>query len=103
MQFSQYAKGCNKLGGLVESMVKVAKRMIYGCVGRRVLDVFDFIYLLSQAVCLCNKRPIAFREALRDSGVGGELPAPITPEVLLRGHDLVTLNIITLYSPTTRT
>ena len=94
MTFQHYAKGCNELGGIVESCVKLTKRMIYGCIGKQILDVFDFIFVLAQAVCLINKRPIAFREALRDDGCINELPAPITPEVLIKGHDLVTLNIL---------
>ena len=94
MTFTQYSKGCHDLGGIVESCVKLSKRMISGCIGKQVLDVFDFMFTLSQAVCLINKRPIAFREALRDDGRSGDLPTPITPEVLLRGHDLVTLCIL---------
>ena len=58
------------------------------------LDIFDFIFILSQTTCLINKRPIAFKESLRDSETNRDLPAPITPETLLRGHDMVTLNIL---------
>ena len=94
MTFEQYPKGNHDLGGLVESCVKISKRMIYGCIGKQVLDIFDFSFTLAQATCLVNKRPIAFKESLRDSGTSGVLPAPITPECLLRGHDLVTLNIL---------
>ena len=59
-----------------------------------MLDIFDFMFMVSQAVCLVNKRPVAFSDALRESAVGANLPSPITPEMLLRGHDLVTLNIL---------
>ena len=94
MSFQHYSKGCNELGGIVESCVKLSKRMISGSIGNQVLNVFDFLFVISRAVCLLNKRPIAFREALGDDFGVGELPAPITPEVLLRGHDLLTLNIL---------
>ena len=93
MTLTQYAKGCKELGGLVESCVKLGKRCIRGCIGNQVLDIFDFTHVVCQAVCLVNKRPIAFKNALRD-GSPVELPAPITPESLLKGHDLVTLQIL---------
>ena len=94
MSFEQYPKGNHELGGMVESCVKLSKRIIRGSIGNSVLDVFEFLFVLSQAVCIANKRPISFREALRDDGTFGDLPAPITPECLLRGHDLVTLNFL---------
>ena len=91
--FSQYAKGCHDLGGLVESCVKISKRMIHGCMGKQVLSISDFQFIVCKAVCLVNKRPIAFRETLREKGLE-EIPTPITPESLLRGHDLATLHIL---------
>ena len=69
--------------------------MIYdGIIGKKVLEIFDFLFTMSQAKCLIFKRPVAFKESLRDYQVYGVLPAPITPECLLRGHDLVTVNIL---------
>ena len=94
MSFTHYSKGCHQLGGLVESCVKISKRLIYGAIRTQVLDIFDFKFLLAQTVCIANKRPIALKEALRDGLSTDVLPAPITPEVLLKGHDLVTLNIV---------
>ena len=94
LTISQYPTGNHSLGSLVESAVKIAKRMINGLVGKQNLDIFDFQFLLDQTVCLVNKRPIAFKEALRDNSVEKVLPAPISPESLLRGHDLATLNIL---------
>ena len=94
MAFSHYSKGCTDLGGAVESCVKISKRMLHGTIRAQVLDLSDFTFMVAQAVCLANKRPVAFKEALRDPGISEDLPSPITPEVLLRGHDLVTLNIL---------
>ena len=42
---------------------------------------------------LVNRRPIAFKEALRDSKLDC-VPEPITPEHLLRGYELTSLNLI---------
>ena len=43
-------------------------------------------------VHLANRRPIAFKEALRDNDA--EVPDPITSELLIRGYELSSLNLI---------
>ena len=40
-----------------------------------------------------NKRPIVFKESLRDKYNVNDITA-ISPECLLRGHDLISLNVI---------
>lgn len=92
IKFNQYFKGCNKLGGLVESCVKLTKKLIYGTIRKNVLDYISFDFIIAQTIHLVNKRPIAFQESLRDGEIA--LPSPITPEILIKGFDLVTLNII---------
>ena len=94
ISLEQIPKGNSELAGLVESAVKLAKRMINGTIGRQVLDVFDFQFTLNQATCMVNKRPIAFRESLRDSDESAVLPPVITPESLRNGHCLATLNLL---------
>ena len=46
-----------------------------------------------------NRRPIAFKEGLRDSSNSEEIPSPITPEILLKGHELTSLNVIPYLQP----
>ncbi|XP_068204845.1 uncharacterized protein [Palaemon carinicauda] len=41
---------------------------------------------------LANRRPIAFKASLRD--ISDELPEPITPEHLIRGYGLTSINLI---------
>ena len=92
-EFSHYPKGNSELGGLVESCVKIVKRLIHGSIKNNVLDYFGFELVVCQTIHLANRRPIAFREALRqpDSNL---LPSPITPEILLKGHELVSVHVI---------
>jgi hypothetical protein len=52
----------------------------------------DFEFLICQANHIVNRRPIAFKEALRDKDISA--PDPITPENLIFGHDLISFNII---------
>lgn len=95
IQFNQYFKGCSSMGSLVESGVKMCKRLIYGAVGKIILDIVEFEFVVSQSVHLVNKRPISFREALRDDQKGVcDIPTPITPELLLKGYDLPTIHLI---------
>lgn len=94
ISFQQYSKGCSKLGSLVESCVKIVKKLIFGTVRNLILKADDFFFLIAQIVHLVNRRPIAFKEALRDCNVNDEIPSPITPELLLHGRELVSLNIV---------
>ena len=92
--FQHYPKGCNKLGGIVESCVKMTKRLIYGSIRNNVLDAESFEFLIQTVIHLINRRPVAFRESLRDGSIGQELPMAITPEILVRGYELVSINIV---------
>ena len=94
LSFYQYSKGCNKLGGLVESCVKLVKRLISGSVRNLILPREDFVFLIRQVNHLVNRRPVAFKESMRDSNNSEELPFPITPEILLHGHELVSINVV---------
>ena len=42
-KFSQYPKGCNQLGGSVESCVKFVKSLIYGSIRNNVLEFYGFV------------------------------------------------------------
>ena len=45
--FTQYSKGNPDIGGVVESCVKIAKRLLRGVMGsNKILDVFDFQFLV---------------------------------------------------------
>jgi len=77
---------------VVEICVKFVKRLIYGSIRNCVLVYSEFELVVMQARQLINSRPIAFKEALRDDA--GNIPAPITPELLLYGRELVVCNTI---------
>ena len=93
--FSQFFKGHKALGSLVESCVKIAKKLIYGSMGKNVLPHLQFELLIAQTVNIINKRPVAFKEALRDNKNNIEtIPIVITPELLLKGYESPTVGII---------
>jgi len=98
LSFQQYDRGCNELGSLVECCVKLVKRLIYGAIKKSVLEYNDFAFLISQTVHLVNRRPVSFKETLRDDSMN-EFPAPITPEILLKGYELTSLNLIPSLQP----
>ena len=93
MKFQQYFKGNSALGSLVEVCVKFTKRLIFGSIRNNVLDYFDFEFTVKQTISLLNKRPVAFQRALRDTS-SDEVPAPITPELLLRGRETISINVV---------
>ena len=91
--FEQFYKGRKELGGLVECCVKLSKRLLSGSIRNNVLPFREFEYFVSQTVHLVNRRPIAFKESLRDTKTV-ELPDPITPELLLHGFHLPSYNLV---------
>ena len=80
------------MGSLVESIVKITKRLISGFLKNNVVNLRDFEYLIAEVVSLGNKRPLAFLESLRDDDL--HLPEVITPELLLRGYNLLHVNLV---------
>ena len=93
LEFHQYYKGCSALGSLVEVCVKLVKRLIFGSIKNNILDLHDFEFLISYIVHLINRRPIAFKKALREFD-SDSIPEPITLEHLIRGYELTSLNLI---------
>ncbi|XP_068206256.1 uncharacterized protein [Palaemon carinicauda] len=93
LKFEHYAKGNSSLGSLVGSCVKMVKKLIFSSIKNTVLDYQDFYFLICQTVHLINKRPIAFKDSLRDACIDN-VENPKTPECLLKGYDLVSVNII---------
>ena len=91
-QFQQYGKSCNQLGSLIESCVKITKRIIYGSIKNNVLVVKYFNFIVCQTVHLINRRPVAFKGALRDKDM--EMPQAITPEGLIRGYNSISINLV---------
>ena len=100
VSFHQYAKGNSSLGSLVESSVKQVKFLIQKSIKTNVLDYFDFQFLVSKAVNMINKRPVAFKEQL-GSLSPTELPTCITPEMMLYGRECPTVNLIPQLQPLT--
>ena len=90
--FDQYYKGASQLGGLVESCVKIVKRLLHGALGNSIVSLKDFSYIVAMTEHLANRRPVAFKNLLRDDNVNAVLPDPITPEMLLHGRELVSIS-----------
>ena len=98
IKFEQYFKGNSELGSLVESAVKLVKRLLFGSLGNNVVDYFEFDFLVSKTVHLVNKRPVAFKECLR-SDEAVDVPDPITPEMSIHGRELPSVNCIPKLQP----
>ena len=76
--------------------MKFVKKLICSTIGKSVLNYHDFEFVMCQTVHMVNRRPIAYMESLRENSLL-EMPSPLTPEILLRGYELVSLNVIPQY------
>lgn len=94
--FDQYHKGGSELGSLVESCVKLTKKLVYGAIKTNILNVRDFEIIIFKTKSLLNKRPIAYKELLRNSDPN-EIPVVITPELLIYGGVIPSINITSNY------
>ena len=94
LSFDQYSPECSKLGGLVESGVKIVKKLIYGSIRNLVLQRQDFEFMIAQVRHYANRRPIAFSEYLGQDAILSEIPSVITPEILINGRELVSVNVL---------
>ena len=93
-QFDHYFKGRSELGSLVETCVKAVKKLLVSSIKKNVLALKDFTFIVCQTVHLINKRPVAFKETLRDNSIEDYLPDIITPEKIIRGYELPSMNIL---------
>ena len=93
LSFQHYYKGKHELGSLVESMVKLVKKLLFGAIQNNIVDIAHFQFLIANTIHILNRRPIAFKETLQ-SDVKEMVPEPITPELLLYGRELLSLNLI---------
>ena len=98
ISFEQYFKGHHPLGGIIEICVKMVKQLIHSSIRNYVLEYRDFEFIILQTVHLVNRRPVAFQEGLRDSS-DEVIPDPITPERLIHGYELVSVNLIPELQP----
>ena len=98
IRFQHYPKGNSSLGSVVETLVKQVKFLIQKAIRGNILDFFQFQFLVTKAISLINKRPVAFKEQLSTMSLE-EVPTCITPEMLLRGSDCPTVNLIAQLQP----
>ena len=91
LQFTPYPANASYLGGLVESLVKQVKYMIYSSISRNRLSIDHFRFIVHEANMLINKRPLCMKESLADPY---SFEFPLTPEKLVKGYDVPCIAII---------
>jgi len=93
LNFSPYPAGASELGGVVESLVKQVKNMIYSTISRNVIKINHFLFLMKEVNMLINKRPVALKSAVRDPSIDCDSFA-ITPEMVVRGYEVPSVAVI---------
>lgn len=94
--FKPYPSGASFLGGAVESLVKQVKNVLYVSMSKNRLTAGQFIFLVAEAKALVNKRPIGFKKSLTNDNQALEVPFTLTPEILLKGYEVPSFNILSL-------
>lgn len=89
-KFEPYPAQASHLGGIVESLVKHVKNMIYSTIGKNILSIEEFALLTRECTMLINKRPLS-GECNKNIDQTVEV---LTPEMLVRGYDVQTIKII---------
>ena len=82
----------------MEICVKQVKHLIFKSIKTIILDYFDFNFIIGKTINLINKRQIAFKEGLRSMSLE-QVPEASTPEILLKGYDTCSLNVIPELQP----
>jgi hypothetical protein len=93
LEFTPYPPNASYLGGVVESLVKQVKNLIYSSISKTVLPYDHFQLLVEESKMLINKRPIAFKASLRQKP-GFDSDWSVTPEMLVKGYDVPCISII---------
>lgn len=94
LDFQPYPSGASFLGGAVESMVKQVKHIIVAGTSNKEVSLREFEFLVAKAKALINKRPIGFKSMLRANESDPELQFVITPELLLKGYEVPSINVL---------
>lgn len=89
--FEPYPAQASYLGGIVESLVKQIKKMVYSTIGRTILMVEDFNLLVKECTMIINKRPLMGENCNMNTDHNAFV---ITPELLVKGYEIPALKII---------
>ncbi len=94
--FRQYPRGSlnRGIGGIIESSVKLIKRLIQGSIRNNVLSYESFLGIIKMCICYANKRPLTNQSALRDQNID-TLFNIVTPEILKLGYETCVLEVNT--------
>ena len=94
LEFKPYPAGASQLGAVVESMVKMVKKMIQSSVRNNVLLYDEFDFLISEVKMLINKRPLCFKHLLASDHLNEDTLEPLTPEIIIKGYEVPCVNVI---------
>ena len=94
--FNPYTSGASFLGGAVESLVKQVKNVLYVSISKNKLTSSQFSFLVAKAKALVNKRITGFKRSLTNEVEGLQVPFALTPEILIKGYEVPSFNILSL-------
>ena len=93
LSFEPYPPNASFLGGIVESLVKQVKFMLYSSINKNLLKYKEFCFVVRECNHLVNKRPIACKSLAVDSRSDTSLEV-LTPEMLVKGYDVPSIAVV---------
>ena len=67
---------------------------MYSVIGRSMITSSQFIFFAAKVKTLINKHGIGFKNSLMKVQKGLDLPFPLTPEILVKGDEFPSFNIL---------
>ena len=95
-----YPSGASFLGGAVESLVKQVKNILYTSMSNKKVTLGHFYFLTAETKILVNKRIIGFKHVLTNPQECIDIPFAMTPEILLKGYEVPSFNILAMDNDT---
>ena len=80
--------------------MKLYKKLLYGCIRNNIINYSDFELVVAECTHIMNRRPIGFRDALRDTSTRDTIPNCVTPEMIVFGRELISVNILPMDNET---
>ncbi len=94
LNFNPYPANTSKLGGIIESLVKQVKNMIYSSFKLKNFYGLNFYFLVQEVKIIINKRPIAYKNNLSMLEFDSEFPMCLTPEFIVKAYEMPSISLL---------
>ena len=83
--------------------MKQVKNVLYVSISKNKVTSSQFSFLVAEAKALVNKSVTGFKRSLTNEVDGLQVPFALTPEILIKGYEVPSFNILSLGNESTST